>query len=313
MPFLQIDDIVKGWLNGQPVENLNKYRDISLDNLARTCAKILINRNNTKEEANNLLNALHEIIDEFKQRGLTKHASRYQATYLKLTDTPVPAVDNKDDFIKQVYDFMVQICANNKAELDEVQAIENKLVDNKSDNLIINQLTLFDFNLFTEDTVDSVKNNKLAYFTKYYFTNNIYGKHILGASEINLDGAVISAEEFAERLYWTNYSLWIVILQALMLANKVSTKYPDSKVLFNNSYNKYNATYQSSIYVDFPNRDEYTRQKLQVEYELREVMKLPIAQIKERQFNIIVNGETCSFGAYGPKGKEFINTFKTMK
>ena len=84
-------------------------------------------------------------------------------------------------------------------------------------------------------------------------------------------------------------------------------------MLLNNSYNKYNNTYQSTIYVDFPNKDNYIRQTLQVQYELNNVMDLSVNDIKERQFNLVINGESYPSNQYATKGKEFISNIKSIQ
>ena len=309
MPVLNVDTIIKNWAAGQPVENLNALGKFNLDELARTCLTFL-NENTSPEETTNILNALQGIIAEFRQRGFIKEASKYQSAYVRFSEASTQVAEGSDEFISQVYDSMVQICANNKAELDEIKSAETKLIDNKATNLIIHQLTLFDFDLFTSETN---KNIKIEYFKNYYFTKNVYEKRIIDGDKINISGNIISAKEFAERLYWTNYNLWIIVLQTLLIASKISNKYSDSKVLLNNSYNKYNNTYQSTIYVDFPNKDNYIRQTLQVQYELNNVMDLSVNDIKERQFNLVINGESYPSNQYATKGKEFISNIKSIQ
>ena len=84
-------------------------------------------------------------------------------------------------------------------------------------------------------------------------------------------------------------------------------------MLLNNSYNKYNNTYQSTIYVDFPNKDNYIRQTLQVQYELNKIMDLSVNDSKERQFNLVINGESYPSSQYAAKGKEFINNIRSIQ
>lgn len=309
MAVLDIKSIADGWAQGQPVENLNLYGDITLDNLGRYCVE-LANRGWSQEKKDRVLAALQLIIAECNNRGLRKVAGKYQTAYRRLI-TPVKSENGYVVFAQKVYEQLIEICTENKAEIDDVKNIEDKLDNGRAPNLKVKPLTIFDFSLFTVDTDEEFKKMKLEYFTTYYFAKHMFGSDVVDEDHISIGGTTLDTNEFAQRLYYTNYNLWVMTLQSFLVADKISKKYPESFVMLSSNYDIRRGLYSNSIYVDLSKEAKINR-TLEAEISMYDVIALPTSDIKTRQFDLIIGSEHCPFEQYANKCKAFMQELKTL-
>ena len=309
MAVLDVTSIADGWEQGQPVENLNLYGDITLDNLGRYCAK-LASLSWDQKKRDRILAALQLIIAECNNRGLRKMAGKYQAAYRRLI-TPTKPESSYIAFAQKVYEQLIEICTENKAEIDDVKNIEDKLDSGKAANLRVKPLTIFDFSLFTVDTDEEFKKTKLEYFTTYYFAKHMFGSDVVDEDHITIGGTTIDINEFAQRLYYTNYNLWVMTLQSFLVADKISKKYPDSFVMLSNNYDIRRGLYSNSIYVDL-SKEEKINRTLEAEISMYDVIALPTSDIKTRQFDLIIGSDHCPFEQYASRCKAFMQELKTL-
>ena len=288
---LSTEDKMTLWANGLRRENIRAASDAKLDNFAGASI-YLAERTKDLDFARRLLNNnIQALCSEFRARGLTSSAQKYEADYTRVMKKINGYLQDIDAFAKTAFDVIADKCKKETEDINALNAYLANLLNSSNlpknlvvvQNLSLNLLQLFDKSL----AINTLRGN--------YLSDSHWGHNVVDPSTINLGGN-IGVNDFAERLYWSLYNVSLLGTQTLMVAKKIAKLHPDMQVAFT-AYIGYSTQLLPHFQISMRGADGSTP-CFEAAYNLEYMIKKTYHEIKARDviINVAENHITNNYG-----------------
>ena len=303
---LSTEDKMTLWANGQRRENIKAAGDAKLDNFAGASI-YLAERTKDVNFARRLLNNnIQALCSEFRARGLTSLAQKYEADYNRVMKKINGYTQDIDAFAKTAFDIIADKCKEEAGDLNALNAYLANLLDSSNlpknlvvvQNLSLNLLQLFDKSL----AINTLRGN--------YLSDRHWGSNVVDSGTIKLRGN-IGVNDFAERLYWSLYNVSLLGAQTLMVAKEIAKLHPDMQVDFT-AYTGYSTQLLPRFQISVSGADGFA-QSLTAAYNLDYMIEKTYHEIKARNVIITVaetenhTADNYGFGSFALICKKFIS------